>query len=325
MVTGAMLMRPDGAVLELRSGSIEPDDVPSFLALMGVTAHPRIIIAGRAPFAMKVVAAPRFASYVVTGNASADRMKVGDLDLERVRTPFRLERKILTLEPIEFLAYGGREHGTVSVDLRGRVPRYTVRSSLVDLDVRRALAATTNVTNVLHGAARVSGNLRGEGYGTAAVQRSLAGTIRFDLTDGVIRGFPALSAIGRALGATAQAGENTAFERLTGSATLGGGRARTRDLVIQSGELLLAGEGTIGFDRTLDLRMVATLSPALSSRLGGRLGLLTRLADRQGRISLPLTVRGTAAAPRISVDIRAVAKQELPDIVRRGLVELLEH
>jgi uncharacterized protein involved in outer membrane biogenesis len=323
-VTGAMLMRRDGAVLQLRSESIEPADVPAFLALMGVTAHPRIAIAGRTPFEMKVVAAPRFASYVVTGNASAARMRVGDLDLERVQTPFRLERKTLTLNPIAFTAYGGRESGTVTVDLRQRPPRYTVRSSLVNLDVRRALTATTNVKNVLHGRARVSGDVRGQGYGTSAVQKSLAGTVRFELTDGVIRGFPALASVGRALGATAQAGENTAFESLTGSATIAGGRARTRDLVIRSGELLLAGEGTIGFDRTLDLRMVATLSPALSQRLGGHLGLLNRLADNRGMISLPLRVRGTAAAPKISVDVRAVAKQQFPDLVRRGLLELLQ-
>ena len=80
----------------------------------------------------------------------------------------------------------------------------------------------------------------------------------------------------------------------------------------------------MGFDRTLDLRLIATLSPALSSRLGGRLGLLNRLADDQGRISLPVMVRGTMGAPRISVDVRAVAKQELPDIVRRGLLELIQ-
>jgi uncharacterized protein involved in outer membrane biogenesis len=323
-VSGAMLMRPDGAVLELKSESLQPVDVPAFLALMGMSSHPRISIAGRAPFQMKVVAAPRFASYVVTGNASAERMRVGDLDLEQVRTPFRMDRKTLTLNPIAFTAYGGRERGTVTVDLHQRPPRYTVRSSLVNLDVRRALTATTNVKNVLHGQARVSGDLRGQGYGTTAVQKSLAGTVRFELTDGIIRGFPALASIGRALGATAQAGENTAFESLTGSATIGGGRARTRDLVIRSGELLLAGEGTIGFDRTLDLRMVATLSPALSARLGGHLGLLNRLADERGILSLPLRVRGTAGAPKISVDVRAVAKQEFPDLVRRGLLELFQ-
>jgi uncharacterized protein involved in outer membrane biogenesis len=323
-VTGAMLMRREGAVLQLRSETIRPADVPAFLALMGVTAHPRIAIAGRAPFEMKVVAAPRFASYVVTGNASAARMRVGDLDLEQVRTPFRLERKTLTLNPIAFTAYGGRESGTVTVDLHQRPPRYTVRSSLVNLDVRRALTATTTVQNVLHGRARVSGDVRGQGYGTTAVQKSLAGTVRFELTDGVIRGFPVLASIGRALGATAQAGENTAFESLTGSATIAGGRAHTRDLVIRSGDLLLAGEGTIRFDRSLDLRMIATLSPALSSRLGSHLGLFNHLADSQGRISLPLTVRGTAAAPKISVNVRAVAERELPDIVRRGILKLLQ-
>ena len=221
-----MLMRPEGAVLRLRSDSIKPSDVPAFLALLGVTSHPPITIAGHAPFEMKLVAAPRFASYVVTGKAAAERMRVGKLDLERVETPFRLERKTLTLTPITFMAYGGQEHGSVTVDLRSRVPRYSIRSSLVNLDVRRALTATTSVKNLLHGQARVSGDLSGQGYGTSAVQQSLAGTVRFELTDGVIRGFPALAAIGRALGATAEAGENTAFESLSGRQRwAAGGRA----------------------------------------------------------------------------------------------------
>jgi uncharacterized protein involved in outer membrane biogenesis len=116
-VSGAMLLRPDGAVIRLGADSIQPADVPAFLALLGVTSHPPIAIAGRAPFEMKLVAAPRFASYVVTGKASAERMRVGKLDLEQVQTPFRLERKTLTLTPIVFTAYGGREHGSVTVDL----------------------------------------------------------------------------------------------------------------------------------------------------------------------------------------------------------------
>ncbi len=74
----------------------------------------------------------------------------------------------------------------------------------------------------------------------------------------------------------------------------------------------------------LDLRLIATLSPALSSRLAGHLGLLNRLADERGQISLPVIVRGTMGAPRISVDVRALAKHELPDIVRRGLLKLLQ-
>ncbi len=53
-----MLMRPDGTVLRLGSDAIEPADVPAFLALLGVTSHPPIAIAGRAPFEMKLVAAP---------------------------------------------------------------------------------------------------------------------------------------------------------------------------------------------------------------------------------------------------------------------------
>jgi uncharacterized protein involved in outer membrane biogenesis len=323
-VTGAMLMRPEGAVIRLRSESIEPGDVPAFLALIGVTHHPPASIAGRAPFEMKLVAAPRFASYVVTGKAAADRMRLGQLDLEQVHAPFRLERKRLTLAPITFVAYGGKQRGAVTVDLGKPIPRYDIQTALVNLDVRRALTATTRVKNLLHGRARVSGDLRGQGYGAAAVKRNLAGTIRFELTDGVVRGFPALAAISRALGASEQAGENTNFESLSGTATVAAGRARTRDLVIRSGELALAGRGTVSFDRTLDLRLIATLSPTLSTRLGSRLGLLNRLADDRGRISLPMTVRGTIGAPQIRVDVRAVARRELPDLVRRGLLELLE-
>jgi hypothetical protein len=37
-----------------------------------------------------------------------------------------------------------------------------------------------------------------------------------------------------------------------------------------------------------------------------------------------MIVRGTMGAPEITVDVRAVAQQELPDIVRRGLIKLFQ-
>jgi uncharacterized protein involved in outer membrane biogenesis len=324
VVTGSTDMGPDGAELTLRSESVHSSDLPALFALAGIPASPLLSIAGKAPFEMMVSLTPGFASHKATGKAAIERVKFGTLAFEGVQAPFRLERGVFTLDPLTFTTYGGRQQGIVSVDLNQPTPVYSIRTSVQGLDVDQALSANTTMKNFLAGSGRLVGNVRGSGNTAVALKRSLTGTLRFELKDGVIRNFPLLAAINQALGITEGSGRDTKFQSLSGTATIGGGRARTNDLALRAGELTLTGKGTLGFDQRLDLRMTASASPEMSNQLVQRVGLLKGLSNGRGQVTFPVIVTGTMTAPRFSVDLGSMAKKQLEGKVEKGLLDLLQ-
>ena len=324
VVTGSTEMGPKGAEIALRSESVHSSDLPALFALAGIPASPLLSIAGKAPFEMTVSLTPGFASHSATGKASIERVKFGTLAFEGAQAPFRLEGGVFTLDPLTFTTYGGRQQGIVSVDLNQPAAVYSIRTSVQGLDVDQALSANTTMKNFLAGKGSVAGNVRGSGNTAAALKRSLTGTLKFELTDGVIRNFPLLAAINQALGITGGTGRDTKFQSLSGTATIGGGKARTNDLALRAGELTLTGRGTLGFDQRLDLRMMASASPEMSKQLVQRVGLLGRLSNDRGQVTFPVIVTGTTTAPKISVDLGSIAKKQLEGEVEKGVLDLLQ-
>jgi uncharacterized protein involved in outer membrane biogenesis len=324
VVTGSMDMGPKGAELALRSEAVHNSDLPGLFALAGMQVSPLLSIAGKSPFEMTVSLTPGFASYTVTGKAAIERVKFGTLAFEGVQAPFHMERGVFTLEPLSFTTYGGKQLGVVSVDLNQPVPVYRIRTSVQDLDVDRAISGNTTMKNFLAGGGLLAGNVRGSGSTAAALKRTLTGTLQFEVKGGVIRNFPLLAAINQALGITEGTDRDTKFESLSGTATIGGGKARTNDLALRAGGLTLTGKGTLGFDQRLDLRMTASASPEKSSQLVQRVGLLKNLSNDRGQVSFPVVVTGTTTAPRISVDLGSMAKKQLEGKVEKGLLDLLQ-
>jgi uncharacterized protein involved in outer membrane biogenesis len=310
-VSGSSRIGTDGIRLHLASESLRNEDLPALFALAGMRPYPGLAIAGNAPVEMTTVIAPDFKTFSATGKAATDQVTLGTITLQRLRSPFRYERGTLTLDPIAFTLYGGRQEGRVTVDLKPRPPVFAMRSTVAGLDVNKALSANTSMKDELLGTARLTADVRGSGTSRAAIERTLAGTVGFALANGAIRDFPLLRAINQALGVTAGTANEVRFDSLAGRATLGGGQARVTELVLRAGDLSLAGQGTLGFDRSLDFRLVARLSAARPGQLARAVELAKRLQNAQGQIELPITVTGTVGAPKFNVDVRSIATKQL--------------
>jgi uncharacterized protein involved in outer membrane biogenesis len=323
VVTGSVDMGTDGAKLALRSESIHSADLPALFGLAGMPVSPSLSIAGKAPFEMNISLAPGFASYTVTGQAAIERVKFGTLSFEQVQAPFQLKRGVFILDPLTFTTYGGKQRGVVSVDLNPPTPVYAIRSTVQGMDVDQALSANTTMKNFMAGRGSIAGDVTGSGTTAAALKRTLKGTMKFELEKGVIRNFPLLAAINQSLGITTGTDRDTEFQRLSGTATLGGGKARTNDLALRAGELTLVGKGTVGFDRRLDLRMTASASPGMSNQLVRSVGALKQLSNDKGQVTFPVTVAGTTTEPKFSVDLGSLAQKQLERRVEKQVLELL--
>jgi uncharacterized protein involved in outer membrane biogenesis len=327
-VQGSAEAGPKGATLHLASESIENADLPALFALAAMPPYPDLSISGKAPFELTTNIAPDFKTFVASGKAAIERVKFGTFILDGMSSSFRYDKGVFTLDPFRFTFFGGKQQGAVAVDLNRPPPVYTIKSSITGLDVNRALSATTSNKDFLFGTASLTTNVKGSGSAAPAIQRSLAGTAKFQLANGMIKNFPLLAAVNQALGMTGGTSKDTKFESLSASATIGGGKARTNDLLLKAGELTMTGAGQMGFDQSLDLKLRTIVSAAKSQQLLTRLGPLGGLRNAQGELAIPVTVTGTTTAPKYGVDIGSVAKteakQQLEKGVEKGLMKLFK-
>ena len=325
VVKGSAKYSPAGVALHLSSASIGNADLPTLFALAGMRPYPGLSIQGNAPFDMTTQIAPDLHSMSVTGKADIEHLHLASIALDSVHAPFRLEKKVFALDPMTFGVYGGHEQGRVAIDMTPAVPVYAIRSTITGLDVNRALSAMTTMGGKLTGTARVTTDVKASGTTQPAIEQSLTGTLAFGVVKGVVKNFAILSAINQALGVAGESPKDVAFDSLTGTATIGGGHADTKDLTLRAGDLSMVAQGTYGFDQSLNLKTATQLSAARTKDLAQRVAVVQKLETQQGTLDIPVTVTGTASSPKFAPDVSALAKQHLPDVVKQGLSKLLPH
>ncbi|MGH7518508.1 MAG: AsmA family protein [Gemmatimonadales bacterium] len=324
VVTGAAAMGPDGARLRLASASLNNADLPALFALAAMPPNPELAIQGRAPFELATTIAPDFRTFVASGRVALERVSLGAISLENLESPFRYERGVFSLDSLTFGLYGGRQRGTVTVDLAREVPVFTIQTVVTGLDVNRALSATTTMKDVLLGTAAVSGMVTGTGTTAEALERSLRGNLKFEVANGVLRNYPILANVNQVLGITGGEGNDTRFERLSGTAAIAGGRAGVRDLALRAGALSVLGQGAVTFDRAVYFRLRAVLSGEKTAQLAQRAGAVGALRSREGTIDVPVTVTGSATSPRTKVEAGAFAKKRVKETLESGFLKLLD-
>jgi AsmA protein len=75
--------------------------------------------------------------------------------------------------------------------------------------------------------------------------------------------------------------------------------------LIDSHDFQATGGGTIGFDQTLNLSVNLSLSQDFSQKIAHS-SPAAKLAMKEGRLSLPLVITGTAQAPSYGLDMKSL-------------------
>lgn len=322
-VSGSGDVGDKGATVLFTSSSVDNRDLPTVMSLLGIAPIPGLGIEGRVPLAVKVRVPSGPAPFSAAGQASVQRLHFQTLTLERVDAPFAFSRGVLTLSPFTFDAYGGHQRGSVRMDLNRAPMAYSVNTSVDSLDVNAALSANTTAKDKLYGKASAEGAITGAGFDAGALKRTLAGTARVGVKDGVIKNFPLLANINRALKITGGEGKDTNFDSLDGHFVIGGGKAHSDDLFLQAGELRVAAQGDLGLDLTLNFKGVARFSPAKSQEIVGKVGEMKRFLNAKGKLEFPLSISGTVASPSVNVELSEAVKKQLEDELKKSVLDKL--
>lgn len=309
------------AHLAFATDAIDDEDLPVFLGLLG-SQRPAFLRLGESASASVAINVNRESSRLTgEGFVRAPQVLLGPLRLQRFDAPFVIKGTTLEFDPTAFTMYGGTHRGVLTVYLGDTPPVWTTDSRVSSLAVGDFLRALTGRDQRLDGIASVTGALRGR-VGEA-LDRSVQGRTIFNVTNGIIRNFPLVATINRALSLAEQESNDTRFERLAATLTVAAGQATTDDLVLEAGHLRVEAAGRIGADRSLALRGRAVVSAERAARAVASVREMARLRNSRGEIELPLTISGTLDAPAIGVDLAAAIGKGVADEIRRRLRRLI--
>jgi AsmA protein len=222
---------------------------------------------------------------------------------------------ILRLDPLTASLYGGEYRGTVTVDATGDTAQVSLDQELVAVQIEEVLQGYFD-TDVLAGALtmRLAGS--GAGNTTDDLLRGLGADVSFDLADGVYRGTDMVYELQRARAlvkkeAAPTPPENpvTPIRALSMQGRMADGVLQTKRLSAETSAVQLLGRGGLNLldldlDYTLDAKVLASAASA------AKLGDLANL-------TIPLTLKGPIAGPKVGVDMQGLLTNALRDTARQ--------
>lgn len=264
---------------------------------------------------------------VLLRTTGSGRLRVGtirynDLLLENIQTGARLDRGVITLQPLTASVFGGNHRGSVVVDARRAPATVTVSNEFDKVDANRLASATTSLKDVVYGALRSSDRVAFT-IGGDTIASSLNGTLSLTIPEGRIAHMDLMHEIG-ALARFIRGDDGdqqiTKVRDLSAQFTVTNGVASTSDLTAAiDDDATIAGTGSINLvNGVLNLRLMAVLSREFSETAGGtRVGgiMSTVLANQRGELVVPMLVTGTTSQPRFAPDVERIADMKLRNLV----------
>jgi AsmA protein len=239
------------------------------------------------------------------------------LDFTNLIVTVDMKDNITHLHPLEAQLYGGKYSGDLTYDARTAAPSISMDEQLSSVDVAELLA-NTKAKGRVSGKANV--NIKGTARGAGAddIMKTLNGHFDANLANGAVEGMDvgyelalAQALINRQPGTSTPNTHKTAFDVFETSAQITNGIAVTKDLVISSAVLKVAGQGTIDLPTSgIEMTLVVSVMKSAASTA----------------VDIPLNVTGTYTNPSVKPDLTALAKDELKqkaqDLLKKNGIDL---
>jgi uncharacterized protein involved in outer membrane biogenesis len=258
----------------------------------------------------------------------ADRATIGDLALDHVTGQAHITDQAITIDPARFNVFGGSYSGSLVLNLGDTQPGFHVNATLSGIDMA-AVMTFAHHPGLVTGHMAGTLALTGRGLSAAAVIASSRGTAHASIANGTIKGLGlvkgAILATSMRAGSASQATSASGtepFTSLDGTFTIANGAATTTDLKFTSNDVLLSATGTVRLDgAAIDLAGPLQLSDDLSKQAGRD---LVKYTQKDGRVTLPAKVSGSADALHVGIDTGDLAKRALTNAAGEQTKKLLQ-
>jgi uncharacterized protein involved in outer membrane biogenesis len=256
----------------------------------------------------------------------ATRFQVGGSPVEASGT-FQIADRLLTVDGTSREVFGGTVAGTGRMELADpKHPRFAIDGTARGVALAPLLAGRESPL-----AAHVEGRLDADvslaaaGARRRAVRRSLTGTARIDVRDGVLRGVKIVDEVLGAVTGVDQAGQlvparlrrkrpelfggaDTKFEELRATARIADRHASTDDLVLRTESYTVTGRGRVSFAGDTDLTATFVAGPALTADVLESVKDARWVLNAEHRVAVPFRVAGRFPDLRLRPDPEFVAR-----------------
>lgn len=225
------------------------------------------------------------------------------------------KESLIILEELKLEAFSGRLAGSAWADLGALPLTYGTRMVMTGVQINDALAAVAKMDGIVYGKASMDVSIEGKGTQFADLEKHLSGKGAVKAVDGRLTtaNFGGGAAKAAALLGIEGDSNETLFEDMAVSFTIEDGKVKVSNMRISTGEYSLKARGDIGLDRSLAMTARMTLSHEKSDQIPAKHRRLFP-KERDGRVQIPLKIRGSVTSPNIRLDSSAmneVAKEEV--------------
>jgi hypothetical protein len=318
---------------EIRSPFLDFDEIlkKARRTESGARASLALVPAAHAEEVDTATSSPPFLGRVVgRGRVTAERARLAKVEIRRLSSSVAIEGGEIRFHEATFDVHGGKAEGAVVVGLTGEAP-FRVTGGVEGVGLGPLVAEVApSYRGGVSGTASMSLDLGGRVAGAPGIVHTLGGSARLAVRDGKLETFGILKQVrsilemagGRGIGK-----DETPFERLTASFAVQGGNAETSDLEFRSPDIDLDGGGVVDLGGPLKLQVLASFSKAASDDLVRETRQLKVRVGPDGRLTVPLAIRGTLTSPQVKLDLDRVLKeglqQSIEDLGKKSLLRKL--
>ena len=230
------------------------------------------------------------------------------VDIKNLQIAAEVKGQETRLNALSFQLFDGQVKGQGTLITGSDAPPFTSAVTIQGLQLGPALDAVAATQVSINGTAEADLVLQGRGFSMPDLTKALEGTSHVAVKDGKIEGVNLLQEailILKVAGISLDNANATVFSTIETDLAIKQGIVNVQRLLMDSHDFQATGGGTIGFDQKLNLTVNLNLSQDLSRKIAGA-SPVAKLAMKEGRLSLPLIITGTAEAPSYGLDMKGL-------------------
>ncbi|MBU1298593.1 MAG: AsmA family protein [Bacteroidetes bacterium] len=255
----------------------------------------------------------------ISASVNIQKLSTDKFDFSNARGSMNIKDGIVMLQNFSVNAFQGNITTQGTLDLRKFEERpFNLELDITGVEANAFLPKFTSFGNNLFGKFSMNTKMKGSLDDTLGlISQTLSGDGRVQVNDGRFVGYPLMASIAEFTGV--QELRSVDFKNWSNIFTISNGRITLKDLKINALNNDFSVNGSQGFDGSLDYRIGIKLSGSLSDKikLGGTAGqVINLLKDKDGRVTINLSVGGYLTKPAISINTKEQQKQ-LEELARQ--------
>jgi uncharacterized protein involved in outer membrane biogenesis len=248
------------------------------------------------------------------------------VELKNLEVNADLKGQEARLSNLSFQVFNGDAKAQGGMSIGSTAPPFNGHITVERLQIGPALQALAPDSTIsMNGTAAADIAVAGRGFSMSDLTKSLEGPGHLEVKEGKITG---VNLAGEAMtllkvaGISLDQAKATVFSTIETDFMMKQGMVNIQRLLVDSHDFQATGNGTVGFDQTLNLAVTMNLSSGLSQKIAGS-SPVAKVMLKEGRLRVPLLIRGTLQNPSYGLDAKGLTGKMQEQVEERvkGTVE----